>query len=471
MKYACLSGNIFARLGFWSAAQAIGVAALWLLSVAGLHAAIEYVSALDAYVVTEFPAGWPCTPERLADMDRLLGLGKMSRAAETGAWTLDCHLVIGANDGTETYFQIGAPDHRTNETLILRGSLYVTPYHVAGESPYQHWWYGPAHVNRLSLGGAEYPEVHAALLFAASERGEVGSLVIGARREADGRVTRGRGGQFMAWNGLVSAADAAPGREIAGVSLAGADGFVFLNSTLARVKGMMTYGLNAGWRINVRIEDSVFAHGGQVIIGGGPLIFRNCRFHDNDTVVLDYGGMDVTLDGCIFENNRCNWALRFPGKTPGTLALIDCDIGAPRAGNQMEVSASHLAAMRDKGESPQMPQALIKRHVVARAMDAEGRPVLKAMVAVRAEQPGCDMDEGMRFVTGADGRTPARGERGAILLMAEKQVVAEEHPSGVINTWTYTINAENDAGRGMVAGFAPARKGGEVSVVINQPGN
>lgn len=448
-----------------SATPVIALTALWLLSGTALHAAIEYDAALDAYCITDFPEGWPCTPKQLADIDRLLGLEKMSRDMESGAWILNCHLLIGAQNGRDTYFQIGAPGQRTNETLVLRGSLYVAPYHVDGESPHQRWWYGPAYVNRLMLGAEEHPEVHAKLLFAASASGTVGALVVGGRREADGRTTRGRGGQFMAWNSLVTAATNAPGFEIDSVNLTG-DGFVFVNSTLSRVKGMMTYGLLEGWRKTIRVEDSTFAHGGKAVVGGTQR-YRNCRFRDNHTAVLDYGSIDVLFEGCVFENNRHNWELRFPAETPGTVTLVDCEIGLPLNKNLMRIVESQsVRALRIQGVALHMPRVLIKRHVVVLVRDASGRPVPKAKIAMRAEQPDSGLDEGLRYITDHDGRTPGRDQHNAILLTQERRRVVEDDPNGASDYWTYTLTAESGDRHGEVSGIAPTQSWQEVSVTI-----
>ncbi len=448
------------------AATAVSLAAGLLLLAPASRAALEYDAALEAYVVTDYPAGWPCTPERIADLDRRLGLGKMTRDPATGAWRLDAHLLIGANDGTETYFQIGAPD-RPNETLIVCGSLYLAPYHVAGENPDPYWWREPAHVNRLSLGVEAHPAVRAALLFETPRTGGAPMLVVGGRPEPGGaRITRGRGGQLMAWNSRIAAASGAPGQELQGVQLMG-DGFVFVNSSLAGVRDMMTYGLNEGWRMTVRVADSVFARGAVAVVGGGPIRYVNCRFQSNDTAVLDYGGLDVRLEDCVFEHNRRNWTLRFPGKTPGTLTLVDCEVGPPRTNNLMQLAETADTRARRAGGAPLcLPRVVIQRHLAARVLDAAGAPVTGAVVAVRAEQPDSGLDEGLRYVTGPDGRTPGRGARGAILLAVERQRVVEGRADGATDRWTYAVSAEHAGRRGTVAGAAPARSWDEVSVTI-----
>lgn len=413
------------------------VAGMW--TSPSVRGAIEYDAALDAYRVSDYPKEYPCTPELLAQMDGLLGLGKVAPDRRTGVCTVTCNLLIGANDGTDTYFQLGSLE-RPRETLVMRGNLYVCPYHVTGESRHAQWWYARPRVNRLTIGDDGNPAIQAALKFDAPASDERFWLVTGERPEPNGKRTIGRGGQLMVWNGLVTATRPAKGHEIAGLRLRG-DGFVFVNSTLSWVKGMMTYGAYTGWRKTIRVVNSVFAHGGVAVIGGKQEL-TNCRIAECDTAVLDYGSIDVVLRNCTLEGNRHNWNLRFPGKASPALVCIDCDIGPPIEGNSMQQhETAAIRGFRAKGIPLRNPELIFKQHIVVRVIDAEGRSVPNAEIAVQPEQPGTDIDEGKRYRTDRAGRTSDHDGPEAVLLPEWRQTVTDAASPANAAQFTYTISA------------------------------
>jgi len=437
------------------------VAALFAATAAG---GIVYDAAVDAYRVVDYPEAHPCTLTLLAQMDALLGVGKMTRDAETGVRTLSCNLAIGANDGTETYFRIGTPE-RPRETLVLRGNLYVCPYYVAGENPHERWWHAPQRVNRLTLGHVRNPDIRATLKFDASTPPQERWLVTGERPGPGGAHTIGHGGQLVVRNGLITALQQSKGGEIAGLRLRG-DGFVFINSTLSWVKGMMTYGGYPGWRKLVQVEGSTFAHGGVALVGGKHEL-SNCRLVACDTAVLDYGSVDVVLENCTFESNRHNWRLRFPGRGEPGLVCIDCDIGPPQAGNPMsQDKTASIRKLEAKGVPLRNPQFLSQRHVVVRVLDAAGRPAPDAEVAIRAEQPGAGIDEGRRYRTDAAGCTPRQACAQAVLLPERRQTVAAGQAEPPIETFSYVITARADGRSASASGFRPDRSWKTVTLTL-----
>jgi len=113
-----------------------------------------------------------------------------------------------------------------------------------------------------------------------------------------------------------------------------------------------------------------------------------------------------------------------------------------------------------------MPRVLIKRHIVVLVLDAAGRPVPNAKVAVRAEQPDSGLDEGRRYMTNREGRTLGRDQCDAMLLAQERQRVVEDGPNGAADRWTYTLTAESGGAHGAVSGVAPTQSWQEVSVTI-----
>jgi len=437
-----------------------------VLSPAALpvRADILYDAALDAYRVTDYPEQYPCTLELLAEMDRLLGVGKAAYDAAGQTCTLQCDLVIGDNKGRNAYFQIGCAS-RPRETLVIHGNIWVCPYFVTGENPEKYWWHAAAHTNRLSVGNPDDNSVHASILFGAGPGNKRFCLVTGERPHPNEKPGFGRGGQLMAWNGLISAAKQEKGGEIGGLRLRG-DGFVFVNSTLSWVQGMMGYGASPGWRKTIRVENSTFAHGGTAVVGGQHC-WTNCRIIDCGTAVLDYGSVDVTLRNCILQRNQCNWHLRFPGKRAGTLACIDCTIEPPLRGNTMELHQTQsIKALRDKGIALHNPRLFDLRHVVVAVRDPAGKPVADAVVAVHAEQPGSEVDEGRRYRTNKDGRTPGKGESDAILLPLRREDAVTKGEAPSVTDFTYSITVTANGKNTTVTKVRPLRSWKQVALTL-----
>ena len=438
------------------------IAGMW--AVTPVLGDIEYDAELDAYRVSDYPKEYPCTPELLAEMDGLLGLGKVTRDRGTGACTIACNLLIGSNDGTDTYFQVGSLKH-LRETLVMRGNVYVCPYYITGESRHSQWWHARQRINRLTIGGEGKPAIQAALKFGALASGEQFWLVTGERPERDGKCTLGRGGQLMVWNGLVTATKQAKGHEIAGLRLRG-DGFLFVNSTLSWVKGMMTYGAYSGWRKTIRVADSVFAHGGVAVVGGKQEL-TNCRIVGCNTAVLDYGSIDVVLRNCTLEGNQHNWNLRFPGKASPALVCVDCDIGPSTTGNLMQQQeTASIRGFRAKGVPLRSPQLISKRHIVVQVIDADGKPIPNAEITVRQEQPGADIDEGRRYQTDRAGRTVDSDCPEAILLPEWRQVVTDATASSSATEFSYTVSAAAHGRTAEVKGIRPDRSWKVVTIQL-----
>jgi hypothetical protein len=426
---------------------------------------IVYDTALDAYRVTDFPAEYPCTPTLLAEMDRLLGLGKVTRDSQTGVCTVNCRLVIGANDGTSTYFQVGSPA-LPGETLVMRADLYVCPYYIPGENQYQEWWHAPQRVNRLALGDAHQPEIRPALKFDCTGPKHRFRLLTGVRPERDNADTSGRGGQLMAWNALITALAPSSDHSIDSLVLRG-DGFVFVNSTLSWVKGMMLYGVSTGWRQTVQITDSTFEHGDAAVIGG-KLELEGCTLRHCGTAVLDYGSVNVVMRNCTFANNRCNWHLRFPGKALPTLECVDCTIGPPQDANQMQrQETANTRALAKKVGTLQNPWFVSKRHLIVRVLNDQGEAIPKAKVTVQAEQPGADIDDGRCYLTDASGCTSSKPGPKALLLPEYQQAVTGAQSPPTTTPFSYTIRAAADGRTGTVTGVRPDSSWQTVTVTLN----
>lgn len=155
----------------------------------------------------------------------------------------------------------------------------------------------------------------------------------------------------------------------------------------------------------------------------------------------DWGGMDLVLVDCVFENNRQNWSLTYSAKG---LVAIDCVYDEPQQGN-----VYRCWKHRDTGVM-QYPSFTSRRHVVVRTVDDAGAPVSNAVVRVSGGRDDASLIDNHKTVTRADGRTPGRGQEGAILL-TETTIKATDTPNQPeVAVYAYDIRAE-------AAGYEPAQ--------------
>jgi len=419
----------------------------------GVWGAIVYDDELNAIKVTDFPEEVACTLERLAEMDGHFGWGKVSYDRAAGTCTVNCNLIIGDNDGTETYFQIGSSEN-PGETLIMKGILYVAPYYISGEHPakYIHWWHYPEKVNRLTLGCKNESNVKTTLKFAC-EPGKKYNLVTGMEPEAAGKGKRGKGGQIVMYNGIITALTPKKGYEIPILVFRG-NGFVMENSEISHVNGMMTYG--AGKK-NYSIKNSVFAYGGTALICGKQRV-AGCTFRNCGIAVLDYSSADAELTDCVFENNLVNFKLRHPAKKQHRIVCVDCTFGKPAQSNSFELQRKPKA-----GEK--LPVFILKRHLIVEVTDASGKAVPGAEVKIEAEQTGLD-SAGIIITTDAAGKTPGKGDKQAALLTEVIKQCVEDSKAPKVMEFTYTVEASTGDRKVVVKGIKPDKSWKVVGVVL-----
>ncbi len=372
-----------------------GFRILVLLSmiVAGQPArpAVEYCPATETIHVADYPADFPCTPRMLARIDRTFGWGRVHADADGKTVIVAANLVIGWNDGSSTFFQIGdaaCPD----EILIVQGELRVYPNWLAGENrdltpgkATELWMLRRTGlVNRLQLGVADVPGIHGALLLEKHARGPC-RLVIGGFY---GVSSKNAGGQLLVYNSLVSGRGDEP---IETAWMGGIDRLELINATVRGVKGVFGRMLGSGTYLNSHFEKC-----GVAVSGTYQAEVRGCTFQDCGTAV------DVTRDGvlreCRFAGNRLDWALNHKGR----LVAVDCEFDAA-----------------DRGTCSGQPGAFFvsKRHVVVKTADRAGRPLAGAVVKIvpPGVMPAGEFDN-YQAITGVAGRTPGPGETGALIL-------------------------------------------------------
>jgi hypothetical protein len=426
------------------------------LPAPALLAGVLYDAKLDCLWVTDFPAAFPCTLARLKALDDTHGWGKVRYDADARAWTIDCHLLIGANDGTTTFFQIGsreAPD----ETLLLRGNLYVAPFWVEGENAGKYWQV-PLIENRLTLGCAGDPAVRATLKFVNRKRGEFGPAI--GESPAVDRTLKKFGGQLHVYNSVITAARQEAEYACATFRLVGQE-VVLVNSELSWSVDDLAYGLNTAQpRKSARVENTLFAHGGGAV-NNGSIVLVGCTLRDLACAVSDSGAIDATLIDCTVERNVRNWMLRF---TPYGITCIDCDVKPSARGDLFKAQPAGADGKKEYGA------LTTRRHVIVEVVDAQGRPVPNAAVKVKCElrvaQPVAD---NTLQITDAQGRTPGKGMNKAVLLTESIERVTDSGEPQ-IKAFSYAISVEAKGfAPETIEGFRPLEKWKVIRVTLRNP--
>ena len=412
---------------------------LLIAAACSARASIFYDEQARGIRVVDFPPEMPCTLERLLQMDRLYGWGMITYDGEQDAYTITGDLWIGSNDGTDTFLQIGSREH-PRETLVMAGNVVVCPYWIEGVNREEHYWTGPQAANRLTIGVPGDENVTAALRFLDPEH--VGhSLRLGAMPLPDGSLQSGRGGQLRVHHSAITSVTPEPGSEmgfattLGGMDLRG-DSVILDHATISWVKGAATYGMSD----NGSVRDTLFDHLGTAIINGRQDL-SGCTFSNCEVAIRDYGSLDAVLTDCTFRDNDRNWTLSYSNRG---LVCIDCTWTEPRKGDLYQ------AWQNKQTGQMQYPSFVSKRHVIVEVVDEAGKPVAGARVRVRCEQETPEIVENATQQTGPAGRTPGRGEDGAILLVQTVRQATDVPNQPAVTELSYTIEASAE-------GFAEAK--------------
>jgi hypothetical protein len=416
--------------------------AFWMLPP--VRAAVEYCAATETIWVSDYPADFPCTPRLLARIDKTFGWGRVYLDEGNSVVTVAANLMIGRNDGSSTYFQIGDPKH-TNETLIVQGSLRVYPNWLTGENrelhpgkPTQLWMLRQAGlVNRLTLGVRDDPNIHAALLLEKHPRGPA-QLTIGG---FFGYSSKNAGGQLLVYNSMIASAGDDP---IETVNMGVLDRLEMINATVRNVRREWGRLLGSGLFQNCRFEKC-----GVAITGYYQDKVNAVSFIDCGTAVSV--ARDGVLYDCVFSGNRRNWSLNHNGR----LVAVDCEIDAYDKGAYSGASNAFFVS---------------KRHVIVRTLDRAGNPLKNAAVQVQllgAERVGAPEFDNLQAVTGTDGRTPGREAKGALLLSERLlRAGADTNAAPEQTEYVYAIHAKADGREAQLGNFTPRRSWEEVALVV-----
>ena len=430
---------------------------LLMLTVLGFNlpappaqAALAYYDAANGRVhLIGYPERLPATPALLLKLDRLHGWEIMRHSPEEDRYELDADLIIGFNNGSKTFFQAGG-SRAPGETLLVRGNVVVYPCHIEGENRSLQPRETPPGRNRLILGEEDEARSGATLLIASGPGDEGRTLHAGhVPRRQDYPGGSGPGGEVHVYHSRIAAANPGPeGRlGLPGPRSGGSPGLrlgrdpVLVHAVLENADG---YFLASVGR-EARIEQVVCIDGQSGLYNfSSPQPVFGSTFRNLDTAVRDGGSLNVMLVDCIFENNDRHWTMTH---TACGLTLRDCTWDEPRDGNIYRAWDNPRTGER------QYPFVLSERHVIIKVTDAAGNPVPGAGLRIENEQEVWDAAEPPRLRTGPDGRTPGRGQPGALRLreFLHRATDTENEPEITNYSYTITVTAE---------GFAPKiRKG------------
>ena len=419
----------------------MAVAAL-VLAATSACAAVEYLPELDALWVSDYPQAYPCTPELLARVDAARGWGKVTYDEAGQCCTVACSLLIGRNDGSETWFQVGSA-RRPRETLIVRGDLRVYSTWLVGENS-EEMRAGRNRVNRLTLGVRDDPSVQPSLLIDNEARAGH-TITIGG---TSGYGSENQGGDLCAYHATIAPAGEVPigtGDDRSRSISLGGKGIVELIG--CTVRGVAATAFGAAFTAGV-FEDTRFEDCGTAILGTYQEHVRGCSFVNCGTAISAGARHPLKLMGCRFEGNERDWVVRY---LPAI--AIDCEAGTFDRGSYSAEHATFLVS---------------KRHVRVRVVDEQGQPVSGAQVrASTAQEVAAPEFELREAATGTDGLTPPAGADGALLL-SELVIRAPEDEGGEPQRAEYAWTIEARAGErvGRVEAYTPRSSAEVVEVVV-----
>lgn len=296
----------------------------------GLHGGVEYNKESNTIFVKNYPQDMPCTLENVLQSDTMNDWNKIKYDEKTKTYTINANLVIGSDDGSTTYFQIGT-DSQPETTVVMHGDIVLYPDHppIKENEKWSVYMRKKAHeaVNCLRIGSLANPAIKTTIKFADTKTFMVGNAPNAAKRPYSG--------EFYLYNATVTALDPDNGARIGPNR-----DYTWVTAYKAEIVGckIMWFrnGINGihGWEGRHLIKDTEYHNCGNGINGyiGSPRHSRklvNCKFINCAQALNGFsgGGKDsvVVLENCEFSNNQRNWANIRNLK----LILKNCVIGKP----------------------------------------------------------------------------------------------------------------------------------------------
>jgi hypothetical protein len=420
------------------------------------HAAAYYEEPSGSIRVMDYPAYAPCSPALLLILDRQHGWNKVRYDADRARYVVDANLVIGFNDGSETFFRIGESNRA--ETVEVRGNVTVYSHYIAGINSPLPQGMEPLGCNRLTIGSPDAPAIANALLIESTTNAP---HTFNVGYAPQGRY--GKGGELHVYYGRIGPvrpeknyALALPGNRQSGIFGANFGlNPILVGAQVSWLDGHFLPPLGE----NARVENTLFDNGRAGLyncLSGVDIV--GCTFSNMDVGAQDGGCIRVTLRDCRFVDCRQNWALWY---TDYGLTLIDCDwTPAPRE-NSLRCWDNRYNGKR------QYPKVVSKRHVIVKVTDPDGKALTNAMVMVSSDQKDWESVEPLKSRVNAEGLTPGKGEPKAILMteFLHQATDVENKPS--VKEYSYGISAEAPGyERGTLAAFKPVKSWGTITIVL-----
>lgn len=431
----------------------VGAALLALSCVA--QAAVFLDEPANTIWVVDYPFEHPCTMDLVLTVDRANGWERVTYDETSDSFTVRASLHIGANHGTDTYFQLGSKRH-PNVTLVVHGDVHVRPSWVEGQNPPSE---KGRFLNRLTMGDRDDRTVSATIKIA-SDRGDEHSFYVGAILHR-GRFRPVYSGQLHMHNSVITAlvqdgAHALGAAEGHGHVYLSGESIHLFGSRISWVKNVITSGLVM--HLDTRVENCVFEHGKIALYRYKETshkhnLIRGCTFRHCETALHAPNSFALFSD-CKFEDNDHNWVLT----ECRDLVLIDCEYDIPKKGNVY----GRTDQAKRRGWYPLLKS---RRHIVVEVVDEDGKPVVHASITVPRKLEG----DRIVAVTGQDGTAGRRGGENAILLTDVTIQVTDDLTQPDIQEHTYDISVTADGFHpGSVLGFRPRRSWGVTRVVLRR---
>ena len=344
---------------------------LMLLTIIGAtvcccHAGITYDALSNTIKIHDYPEDMSCTLRILYNIDKMMKWGKVKLDSSSKTYVINANLLIGSDDGSETYFQIGDEDEKTS-TLIINGNIIIHPTWLIKEKRFSG-------NNCLKIGNKNDEDIKATVKFISpdSQRHSIQMGLTVAGKWEGGKYS----GQLFIYNSTLTSAEKNQllgymGERYRPTMLRGRVIHI-VNSRISNIAGGID---GLGRNSDTIIKKSIFENiKGPIdywdVLGRKPIV--DCVFKNNDIAFLPQGGK-VVLRNCTFENNKRNFLV----SNVGALILINCNISPPQNKDIYRKSNSKIALKRGW-----KAMLICKRSVNFSICDKNGKAIANAIIEI-----------------------------------------------------------------------------------------
>ncbi len=409
-------------------------AALAALLLAGnlVFGECTYDSDKNIIRVSNFPAANPLLLKRLDFIDNTSNWNIIDYDQKTDTYTINAHLWIGNNDGTETYVQIGTAQ-ALKEQLIIKGDLVICPYYIKGENKEKSAKQVKRCVNRLTIGDPKNKKITPTLKIYSKYPDEQHSIYLGRVPRLDGgkgrrRFSTGYGGELLVYNSNITAAQPGNACRIAQPSLRGTK-IVFEDSMLSGFHQAIMAGLPGH---NCVVKNTVLKDSGSGFTGCPiPLTAEGCSLENLGCAINSQGhSLNIELKDCIFQDNQYNWRI-----TRGKIKMVDCKFGKPVKGDIVRTTVLKKGGK----EIVFTPEVISRRHAVFLVEDVRRLPIQGAIVQIKSGQNAKDAVSPVKVISGPKGLTPGKDKKNSILMTEFKLKATDDPKKPALTNYTYEV--------------------------------